>query len=106
MLYFFLGQSRPAETAKGRHYCLRTDEIKQLMKRIKLTGVESMMLGLRHSSKAGLQGITPQDMEGYLSHLLGEFVWQRAEKSADVFDSFLVRRGISSSSTSTTSKRA
>ena len=54
----------------------------QLRKRIELMGVALMMLGLRHSDEAGLQGITPQDMEDYLSYLLGEFVWQLTDKAA------------------------
>ena len=55
----------------------------QLRRRIKLMGVGLMMLGMRHSNRPGLQGISPQDMEDFLSYLLGEFVWQLTGKASD-----------------------
>lgn len=42
-----------------------------------------MMLGLRHTNRATLQGLTPQDVEDYLGYLLGDFVWQLTGKSSE-----------------------
>ena len=54
-----------------------------LRKRLKLMGVGLMWLGLKHTNRPQLQGITPQDIEDYLSYLLGEHVWQLAGRSAE-----------------------
>jgi hypothetical protein len=42
-----------------------------------------MWLGLKHTYRSALQGLTPQDIEDYLSYLLGEHVWQLTGKAAD-----------------------
>ena len=55
----------------------------QLRMRLKLLGVAQMMIGLRHSNRPNLQGTTPQDIENYLTFLLGEHVWGLTGKSAD-----------------------
>ena len=54
-----------------------------LRRRIKLMGVSLMWLGIRHTNRGYLQGISPQLFEDYLSYLLGDFVWQLTGKAAD-----------------------
>ena len=54
-----------------------------LRKRIKIMGVNMMWLGLKHTNRPTLQGVTPQDFEDYLGYLLGEHVWQLAGRSAE-----------------------
>ena len=54
-----------------------------LRRRIKLMGVSLMWLGIRHTNRNYLQGISPQLFEDYLTYLLGDFVWQLTGKSAD-----------------------
>lgn len=55
----------------------------QLRKRLKLMGVALMMLGLRHTNRANLQGLVPQDFEDYACYLLGDFCWLLTGKAAD-----------------------
>ena len=45
-----------------------------LRKRLTLMGVGLAMMGFRHTSRPELQGIDPQLMNQYLSHLLGDSV--------------------------------
>ena len=52
-------------------------------KRLKLLFVGLQFLGLRHTNRAFLQGITPQDCDRYLNYLLGEHVWLLAGRASD-----------------------
>ena len=55
----------------------------QLRKRIMLMGIVLMMLGLRHSNRSQLHGLSPQLFHSYLSYLLGNFVWLLIAKDAE-----------------------
>jgi hypothetical protein len=55
----------------------------QLRKRVMVLGTGLMCLGLRHSNRAFLQGMTPQTFQNYLSYLLGDYVYQLTGKSAE-----------------------
>ena len=52
----------------------------QLRKRLALMGVGLMMLGMRHTNRAELQGMTPQLFQSYLNYLLGNYVWMLLAK--------------------------
>jgi hypothetical protein len=54
-----------------------------LRKRVSLLGVALMMLGLRHTNRAWLQGMTPQLFNEFLSYLLGDFCYNLVGRSAD-----------------------
>lgn len=54
-----------------------------LRKRIKLMGTSLMMLAIRHTNRANLQELVPQDWEDYLGYLLGDFVWLLTGRAAD-----------------------
>ena len=55
----------------------------QLRKRIMLLGTGLMCLGMRHSNRTFLQGLTPQTFQSYLSYLLGDHVYQLTGRSAE-----------------------
>ena len=52
----------------------------QLRKRICLMGVGLMMLGMRHTNRRELQGMSPQVFQSYLNYLLGDYVWMLVAK--------------------------
>ena len=55
----------------------------QLRTRLHLLGVGISMLGMRHTNRAYLQGMTPQVINKYLAYLLGDHVYNLTGRSAD-----------------------
>ena len=55
----------------------------QLRHRIMVLGTSLMCLGMRHSNRTFLQGMTPQTFHSYLSYLLGDHVYQLTGRSAE-----------------------
>ena len=55
----------------------------QLRYRVKLWGTGIQMIGIKHSNQPCFQNLSPQDIEDYLSFLLGEFVWGLTGKTAE-----------------------
>jgi hypothetical protein len=57
-----------------------------LRKRLKLLGLGLMFLGIRHSNRPYLQGLTPQLFEDYLTYLLSEHCYYLQGKSAEGYN--------------------
>lgn len=55
----------------------------QLRKRLKIMSLGLMFLGLRHSNRSYLQGITPQTFEDYVTYLLSEHCYYMQGKTAE-----------------------
>ena len=55
----------------------------QLRKRICLMGTGLMMLGMRHTNRKELQGLSPQVFQAYLNYLLGDYVWMLVAKDPE-----------------------
>ena len=55
----------------------------QLRHRIMVLGTSLMCLGMRHSNRPFLQGMTPQTFHSYLSYLLGDHVYQLTGRSSE-----------------------
>ena len=48
-----------------------------------MMGTGLIMMGLRHTNRAELQGISPQDFHTYLNYLLGDHVWNLVARDAN-----------------------
>ena len=57
----------------------------QLRKRLKVLSLGLMFLGLRHTNRGYLQGITPQTFEDYVTYLLSEHCFYMQGKTAEGF---------------------
>lgn len=57
----------------------------ELRRRLHILGSGLMMLGLRHTNRPELQGITPGDIHRYLDYLLGEHCYGMVAKSSEGF---------------------
>ncbi len=54
----------------------------QLRARVKLWGVGLQMIALKHTNQPALQDLNPQDVEDYLTYMLGEYVYGLTGKTA------------------------
>jgi hypothetical protein len=68
---------------KGTSTLAEPNNPEQLRRRIKVLGIGLMMLGLRHSNKQFLQGLSPQTFEDFLTYLLSDQCFYMSGKSAE-----------------------